>query len=38
MKKYQHYIDVHGEVLLTPLGTKTAVTTAKFSGKGVLHK
>ena len=31
-------IDVHEEFLPTPLGTKTAVTAAKFSGKGILHK
>ena len=29
MKKYQHLIDVRGEVLPTPRGTSTAVTTFK---------
>ena len=32
-KKYQHYIDVHGEVLPTPCSTTTAATTSKQSGK-----
>ena len=30
MKKYQHYIDVRGEVLPTPRRTTTAVVTSKF--------
>ena len=30
MKKYQHYIDVRGEVLLSPCGTMTAVATSVF--------
>ena len=29
MKKYQHYINVRGEVLPTPRGTTTAVATYK---------
>ena len=29
MKKYQHYIDVRGEVLPTPRGTMTALATSK---------
>ena len=35
MKRYQHYIDVRGEVLHvpTPRGTTTAVATSKLSGK-----
>ena len=33
MKKYQHHIDVLGEVLPTPQGTTTAVATSKYSEK-----
>ena len=33
MKKYQHYIDVRGEVLPTPRGITTAVVTSKNSEK-----
>ena len=33
MKKYQHYIDVRGEVLPTPGGTTTAVATSSNLGK-----
>ena len=29
MKKYQHYIDVRGEVLPTPRGTTAAVAPSK---------
>ena len=31
--KYQHYINVQGEVLPTQCGTTTAVATSKESGK-----
>ena len=33
MKKYQHFIDVQGDVLPTPSRTRTAVLTSKLSGK-----
>ena len=33
MKKYQHYIDVRGEVLPTLGGTTTAVATSSNLGK-----
>ena len=38
MNKYQHYIYVRGEVLLTPRGTTTAVATLTTNNQSVRSK